>query len=64
MKLKLLTSKDEFPVETKLGVRIKRRDLKPLFDEEDCIIPHQVDCAVKEDRNSIRVVCSDTDVFV
>ena len=39
----VITSKDEFPVETKLGVRIKRRDLKPLFDEEDCIIPHQVD---------------------
>ena len=26
----VITSKDEFPVETKLGVRIKRRDLKPL----------------------------------
>ena len=60
----VITSKDEFPVETKLGVRIKRRDLKPLFDEEDCIIPHQVDCAAKEDRNSIRAICSDTDVSV
>ena len=60
----VITSKDEFPVETKLWVRIKRRDLKPLFDEEDCIIPHQVDCAAKEDHNSIRVICSDTDVFV
>ena len=60
----VITSKDEFPVETKLGVRIKRRDLKPLFVEEDCTIPHQGDCAVKEDRNLIRVICSDTDVFV
>ena len=39
----VITSKDEFLVETKLRVRIKRRDVKPLFDEEDCIIPHQVD---------------------
>ena len=60
----VITSKDEFPVATKLGVQIKRRDLKPLFDKEDCIIPHQIDCAVIEDRNLIRAICSDTDVFV
>ena len=59
-----ITSKEEFSVETKLGVRLKRRDLKPLFDEKDCILPHQVDCAVKEDHNSIRVIGSYTDVFV
>ena len=60
----VITSKDELSVETKLRVQIKRRDLKPLFDEEDCIISHQVDCAVKEDRNLIKVIRSDTDVFV
>lgn len=26
---------------------------KTLFDEADYIIPHQVDCTVKEDRNLI-----------
>ena len=35
-----------------------------MFDEEDCIIPHQVDRAVKEDRNLTRVICSDADAFV
>ena len=35
-----------------------------MFDEEDYSIPYQVDCTVKEDRNLIRVICSDTDVFV
>ena len=60
----VITSKDEFPVETKPGVQTKWRDLKSLFDEEDCVITHQVDWAVKEDCNWIRVICSDTDVFV
>ena len=35
-----------------------------MFDEEDYIISHQVDCAVKEDRNLFRVICSDTDALV
>ena len=38
-----------------MGVQIKRRDLKTLFDEEDCTIPHQVDCATKEGHNVIKV---------
>ena len=47
-----------------MGVRIKRRDLKTLFDKADYTMTHQVDCAVKEDRALIKVICSDTDVFV
>ena len=35
-----------------------------MFDEEDCIIPHQVDRAVKEDCNLIKIICSDADAFV
>ena len=35
-----------------------------MFDEADCIITHQVDCAVKENHALIKVICSDTDVFV
>ena len=58
------TSKDELPEETKLRLRIKQRDLKPLFYEGDYYIPRQVDRALKEDRNLIRVICSDTDVLV
>ena len=35
-----------------------------MFDEEDCIIQHQVECALKEDCALIRIICSYTDVFV
>ena len=35
-----------------------------MFYEGDYYIPRQVDRALKEDRNLIRVVCSDTDVLV
>ena len=47
-----------------MGVRIKRRDLKTLFDKADYTMKHQVDCAVKKDRALIKVICSDTDAFV
>ena len=35
-----------------------------MFDEEDCIIQHQVECASKEDCALIRIIGSYTDVFV
>ena len=46
------------------AVRIKRKDLETLFDEADYIIPYQVNCFVKEKHPLIRVICSDTGVFV
>ena len=60
----MITSTDAFPEETKMGVRIKQRDLKILFDKADYIIPQQADCAVKEAHGLIRVICPDTDIFV
>ena len=56
----VITSKDKFPDETKVGARIKRRGLKTLFEEADYIIPHQVDYAVIEDHTLIKFICSVT----
>ena len=41
-----MTSKDNFPKETKVGVPLKWKDLNRLFKEADYIITHQVDCAI------------------
>ena len=60
----VITSKNTCPVETRLGMSQTRSDLESMFDEADYILPQQVDSAVKEGRKSIKVISSDTDVFV
>ena len=60
----VITSKNTCPVETSLGMSETRSDLESMFDEADYILPQQVDSAVKEGRKSIKVISSDTDVFV
>ena len=47
-----------------MGVTIKRIDLQTLFGETDYIIQDQEDYDVKENRTLIKVICSDTDVFM
>ena len=42
----VVTSKSIFPEVTSEGTRIKRTDLKTLFDEADYIIPQQVESAI------------------
>ena len=37
-------------------VPIKQEDLETLFDETNYIIPHEVDCAAREDRTLIKVI--------
>ena len=60
----VITSKNTSPVETRLGMSQPRSDLESMFDEADYILPQQVDSAVKEGRKSIKVISSDTDVFL
>ena len=60
----VVTSKSKFPEETSEGTRIKRTDLKTLFDEADYIIPQQVESAIQNGSKVVKVVCADTDVFV
>ena len=60
----VITSKNICPVETRLGMSQTRSDLESMFDEADYILPQQVDSAVKEGRKSIKVISSDTDVFL
>ena len=60
----VITSKSPCPVQTKLGVTQMRTDLESKFDEADYILPQQVEAAIKEGKRSIKVISSDTDVFV
>ncbi|MEM7297990.1 MAG: hypothetical protein AAF391_06960, partial [Bacteroidota bacterium] len=60
----VVTSKNACPVETEKGYLIERSDLESKYDEADYLIPQQVDAAIKEGKKSIKVVLSDTDVFV
>ena len=60
----MVTSNSNFPEECKLGVRIIRKDLETKYDEADYIIPQQVNAAINEGLNIIKVLSSDTDVFV
>ena len=60
----VIISKNTCPVETRLGMSQTRSDLESMFDEADYILPQQVDSAVKEGRKSIKVISSDTDVFL
>ena len=60
----VIISKNTCSVETRLGMSQTRSDLESMFDEADYILPQQVDSAVKEGRKSIKVISSDTDVFL
>ena len=42
----------------------KRIDLETTFDEADYIIPQQVHTSINEGRNAVKVISSDTVVFV
>ena len=60
----VITSKNTCPEETRQGMSQTCSDLESMFDEADYILPQQVDSAVREGRKSIKVISSDTDVFV
>ena len=61
----VIKSKNEVPKEIHHGIEINRTDLKSNFDEADYIIQQQVHSIVKQgDRISIKIISSDTDVFV
>ena len=61
----VIKSKNEVPQEKHHGSEINRNDLKSNFDEADYVIQQQVDSIVKQgDRISIKIISSDTDVFV
>ena len=61
----VIKSKNEVPQEIHYGIEINRTDLRSNFDEADYVIQQQVHSIVKQgDRNSIKIISSDTDVFV
>ena len=61
----VVTSKTPVPEEVKNGVRIKRRDLASYFDEADYAIPQHVHSLLTDEgKKSVKVLSSDTDVFV
>ena len=61
----VITSKSEVPNEIHHGIEIKRTDLRSNFDEADYVIQQQVHSIVKQgDVKSIKIISSDTDVFV
>ena len=60
----VVTSKSKFPIEILNGKKKVRQDLETLFDEADYIIPQQVNSTVLDGCKSIKVISSDTDVFV
>ena len=61
----VIKSKNEVPQEIHYGIEINRTDLRSNFDEADYVIQQQVHSIVKQgDRNSIKIISSDTDAFV
>ena len=61
----IVSSKNDLPIEVNLGVKIQRIDLRSNFEEADHMIQQQVQSVVIEGiRKSVKVISSDTDVFV
>ena len=61
----VIKPKNEVPQEIYYGIEINRTDLRSNFDEADYVIQQQVHSIVKQgDRNSIKIISSDTDAFV
>ena len=61
----LVTLKNSVPEQVRHGVITKRRDLTLQYDEADYIMPQQVHSILKEEgKKSVKVLSSDTDVFV
>lgn len=59
----IVTSYDIYP-EVRNGVRYKRVDLVTHYDENDCIIPHQVDSAIRNGKRFMKIIFADTNEFV
>ena len=59
----LLLQRIQCPVKKRKGISKNRGDLDSMFDQVDYLLP-QVDSAVKDGKISIKVISSDTDVFV
>ena len=60
----IVTSSDPVPQQAFLGVQSSRADMITTHEEADMIIPQQVATAVRDGRESIKVICDDVDVFV
>ena len=61
----VITSKNEVPQELHHEIEISRFDLRSNFDEADYVIQQQVHLLVMQgNKNSIKVISADTDVFV
>ena len=61
----VLTSENPVPEQVQHGVRTKRRELTSHYDEADYIMLQQVHSILKEEeKKSVKVLSSDTDVFV
>ena len=60
----LVTSKDNYPMESSQDVCRKNFDLERHFNEADYIIPQQVMKAFKNGKKTIKIICTDTDVLV
>ena len=60
----IITAQAEALEQVQLGVHIIRDDLKSTQEEADCIIPYQVSEAIADEKNSVKIICEDTDVFI
>ena len=61
----VITSNNEVSQELPHGIKISRFDLRSNFDEADYVIQQQVHSLVMQgNKNSIKVISADTDVFV
>ena len=60
----VITSKSSFAAQSQNTVKITRYDLKAVFDEAAYIIPNQLVTPSQEGKQTMKVISTDTDVFL
>ena len=60
----IITGSEIVLIEVTMGVHIKRHDMANRHEEADVIMVHRVMSAARQGRQTIHIVCDDTDVFV